>query len=310
MRTLATYKEILQKKGWYFCFNEVRKQIFRLRWLRSMSVVEADEEDKMYRYLKKYYRNTEHRTQNTENPYPGKIWICWLQGMENAPHIVKCCHESVKQNAGGREIIVLTEENIRKFVDFPEYIWHKYRKKRIPNAQFSDLLRINLLAQYGGIWIDASCFLTAPIPDYIFNAPVFLFKSFLSTSRGKASNWFIAAQPNNPILCQTRDMLYEYWRRENFLKHYFIFHLCFSIVVDANNENRLMWKKVPVFPNSNPHLLQFELFDKYNKERFEQITHFSFIHKLSFKFPPENFEREGTFYDVVIKNSFSSDFKQ
>jgi hypothetical protein len=160
------------------------------------------------------------------------------------------------------------------------------------------------LSQYGGVWADATCFFTAQIPDYISNAPVFCFKSFLSLWHAKASNWFIAAQPHNPIVCQTRDMLYRYWENENFLKHYFIFHLCFSIVVDADNENRLMWEDVPVFPNANPHLLQFELFDKYSKERFEQIKHLSFIHKLSFKFSQENFEKQGTFYDeLILKNN-------
>ncbi|MDR1678789.1 MAG: capsular polysaccharide synthesis protein [Prevotellaceae bacterium] len=301
MRTLETYKQILEKKGWYFCFNEARKQICRLRWLCSMSVVEADEEDKMYRYLKKYYKDTEQGTANSENPYPGKIWICWLQGMDNAPHIVQRCYESVQRYSRGKEIILITEENMQQYVDFPEYIWQKYRKKRISNTHLSDLLRISLLAQYGGIWIDASCLLTDKIPDFIINAPVFCFKTFLSVSRGKASSWFIAAQPHNSIICQTRDMLYEYWRRENFLKHYFLFHLSLAVVIDANEKNRLMWKNIPVFPNANPHLLQFELFDNYAQERFEQIKHLSFIHKLSFKFPSENFEIKDTFYDVVIK---------
>jgi mannosyltransferase OCH1-like enzyme len=300
MRSVSFYKQTLKKKGWYFCFNEVRKRIFRLRWLRNMNVVEAAEEDKMYRYLKKYYQP--HKPEiECRNLYPNKIWICWLQGMERAPHIVKRCYESVQQYADGREIVLITEKNIRQFVDFPDYIWEKYRKKRIPNAQMSDLLRISLLAQYGGIWIDATCFLTDKIPDFVTNAPVFLWKSFLSNSHCKSSNWFIAAQPYNLILCQIRNTLYEYWRCENFLKHYFIFHLCLSIVVDANCENRLMWKNMPTFPNSNPHLLQFELFDQYDKERFEQIKYFSFIHKLSYKFPQENFEKDGTFYDVVVK---------
>jgi hypothetical protein len=300
MRTLIEYKQILEKKGWYFCFNEVRKQIFRLRWVRNMNVVEADEEDKIFRYLKKYYHASTSLS-DRKNPYPDKIWICWLQGIENAPHIVKRCYESAQRHNGGREIIVITEKNIREFVDFPNYIWKKYHKKRIPNAQFSDLLRISLLAQYGGIWMDATCFLTDEIPDYVTNAPVFCFKSFLSASHGKASNWFIAAQSNNPIICQTRDMLFEYWRKESFLKHYFIFHLCFAIVVDANDENRRMWKNVPVFPNYNPQILAQELFEPYNEERFNQIRNFAFIHKLSFKFPQENFERKGTFYDIAVK---------
>jgi mannosyltransferase OCH1-like enzyme len=305
MKSIQTYRQILAKKGWYFCFNEMRKRIFRLHWLRSMNAIETVDEDRIYSYLKRKYGkkilNSPLPNLNSENPYPNKIWICWLQGMENAPQIVKRCYESVQKHSSGREIIVITDENIRQYVNFPEYIWKRRGKNGLSQTFLSDLLRISLLAQYGGIWIDASCFLTDAIPDYVANAPVFAFKTFLKAGKCKASNWFIAAQPANPIICQTRDMLYEYWRKERFLKHYFIFHLCFSIVCDSSERNKQMWKKVPVFPNANPHLLQFELFNEYNAERFEQIKHFSFIHKLSYKFTQEKFDQKRTIYDIEIK---------
>jgi hypothetical protein len=306
MRSIQTYRQILKKKGWYFCFNEVRKRLFRLRWCGSMNAIEAIEEDKMYRYLKRKYShiilNPQFSTLNSKNVFPDKIWICWFQGMENAPRLVKECYESVQRHSRGREIIVITDENIRQYVDFPEWIWKKTGKNGITKTHLSDLLRVSLLAQYGGIWIDATCFLTDNIPDYIANMPVFAFKSFFKESKCKASSWFITAQPRNPIMCQTRDMIYEYWRKERFLKHYFIFHLCFSIVCDMNEKNQQLWKKVPVFPNANPHVLQFELFDEYDTGRFEQIKHFSFIHKLSYKFSEEQFNMAGTFYDALINN--------
>jgi len=302
MRALRAYKQILKKKGWYVCCNEVRKRIFRLRWLRSLKVVEAAEEDKVFRCLKKYYKQQTTQSEVKENPYPNKIWICWLQGMENAPHIVKRCYLSIQKHSGSREIIVITENNMSQYVNFPEYIKKRILKKQISPTHISDLIRISLLAEYGGIWLDSTCYLTDNIPDYVTNEPVFMFKSFLFSLHIKASNWFMAAQPNNSIICQTRDMLYEYWRREKFLKHYFIFHLSLSIVVDANNQNRLLWKKMPVFPNTNPHLLQFELFDEYNKERLEQIKNLSFVHKLSYKFPLENFEKKNTFYDIIFNS--------
>lgn len=38
-------------------------------------------------------------------------------------------------------------------------------KGNISNTQFSDILRINLLARYGGYWIDATCLLTQSTPN-------------------------------------------------------------------------------------------------------------------------------------------------
>ena len=43
------------------------------------------------------------------------IWIMWYQGIENAPDIVKCCIESVKENCSGHEVIVLSEQNLSEF---------------------------------------------------------------------------------------------------------------------------------------------------------------------------------------------------
>ena len=36
------------------------------------------------------------------------IWICWWQGLENAPEIVKCCVESICHNAGNHQVTIRT----------------------------------------------------------------------------------------------------------------------------------------------------------------------------------------------------------
>ena len=46
----------------------------------------------------------------------------------------------------------------------------------ISNTHFSDLIRLNLLNQYGGTWIDSTCLQTEKIPDYIKNSNLFLYK--------------------------------------------------------------------------------------------------------------------------------------
>lgn len=49
----------------------------------------------------------------------GKIWTCWWQGLDQAPEIVKWCVESIKRNAGGREVIIITDENYERYVHIP-----------------------------------------------------------------------------------------------------------------------------------------------------------------------------------------------
>lgn len=78
------------------------------------------------------------------------IWIMWYQGIENAPDIVKCCIESVKENCSGHEVIVLSEQNLSEFVKLPDFIIEKFKKGYISRTHLSDMIRLNLLYLYGG----------------------------------------------------------------------------------------------------------------------------------------------------------------
>ena len=70
------------------------------------------------------------------------VWVCWLQGMENAPELVKVCYELLCKNINDREIVVLTNENLSQYVHLPEYIERKHEKDIIPDAAFTDMLRL------------------------------------------------------------------------------------------------------------------------------------------------------------------------
>ena len=75
-----------------------------------------------------------------------KIWFCWLQGMEDAPEVVKACYNSLALGewfrVNGYEVIVIDEKNWREYVKLPDYIIRRREKKQIPSAHFSDLLRL------------------------------------------------------------------------------------------------------------------------------------------------------------------------
>ena len=81
---------------------------------------------------------------------PRVIWICWFQGLENAPPVVKRCYESVKENLKCYTIHFLTAENMLEYADIPEGILQKWKKGIIGNAHLSDYLRSALLNKWGG----------------------------------------------------------------------------------------------------------------------------------------------------------------
>lgn len=308
MRSFRTYQEILLKRGIRYSFHEAWKKIQRFHFIRDNRILELQNEYSAYRHLRKYARALKHNTlANKElpppiNPYPDKIWVAWLQGEEQAPPLVKKCLASIRQHAAGREVVVITDDNMAQYVDFPEYILRKKAKGRISNTHFSDLLRIFLLAQYGGIWIDATVYLTAPIPEYILNAPLFCYKSPVAAGKIKASSWFIAAERRNDIIVSTKTLLEEYWKRKNYLQHYYLFHLLFAVAIDSSAELTRQWQAVPNFNSANPHVLQSELGMPYSSTRWEQIRSFAPMHKLTYKLSREVYERPDTFLQMILNS--------
>ena len=180
-----------------------------------------------HNYLKKifYYYVQELPNYNHTYIHHRKIFWCWLQGEENAPKLYRACLDSLRKNIKNYEIIIITKENIKKYVKFPPYILEKYKNNQISNTHFSDLLRLELLIKYSGTWIDASVLLTK-YDEVFFNGSLFFFQAF-NNKNIAGSNWFITSEKNNPILKSTRDLLYEYYRTNNNLYNYFIFHFFF-----------------------------------------------------------------------------------
>lgn len=256
----------------------------------------------VYTYLKskykkfvKNYKLPENLTQKNSD----YVWWCWFQGEENAPEIVKACLESVRRNFPGKKIIIITEKNMRDFVSFPDFIEKKYKHGIISRTSFSDLVRLELLIKYGGIWIDSTILCTAE-PSYIFNLPLFIFKTNEKNDPASAAQtWFISSQSNNPILILTRDLLYKYWQNHNYQIHYFIIYFFMKLAAEKFSDG---WKAVPFFSDVPPHILQRELFTNFSEERMAQIKRMSDIHKLTYKFKDKyDTEKDGTFYKKIIE---------
>ena len=110
-----------------------------------------------YEYLERYSSACEWSRTEWEPTGESKIfWTCWWQGVENAPLLVQKCIERMNRFSNGYEVRVVTEANVNDYIRLPEYIIQKHEQGIIPHAHFSDIVRLMLLREYGGIWIDST----------------------------------------------------------------------------------------------------------------------------------------------------------
>lgn len=103
----------------------------------------------------------------------GIIWTCWWQGEENAPLLVQKCLKSIRQNAGGHKVVVITFDNVHEHVKLSENIWKLAKSGKISLTHLSDVLRMKLLAEHGGMWLDSTMFYTIPLEEKLWDEPYF-----------------------------------------------------------------------------------------------------------------------------------------
>lgn len=229
------------------------------------------------------------------------IWFCWLQGLKNAPAIVKACYNSIKLNILDREITVIDAKNWKEYVALPKYICKKWKNGRIPAALFSDFLRLELLIKYGGTWIDSTvpCTGVNDNLNYNFlNADLFLFQY---TKQGSIpvsiSNWFITACTNNEVLVVLRDLLYAYWKDYDCTLDYYIFHLFFSMLSKEYPEEIMA---MPYGQSMNSLVLLHHWGEKFEQKKWDKLTSQVGFHKLAFRVDESVTENKGNYFNYIL----------
>jgi len=239
------------------------------------------------------------------------VWICWLQGREHAPELVKRCIASVEENAVGAKVVVLTDETIPQYLTLPEHIVQKYQQGRISKAPYSDIVRCSLLYQYGGIWMDATMFLTRPIPESLFarefsSLRFDLNKEDNALSQGFWTTYLLASHKHNSLVKYVRDVLYAYWLQDNELIEYFLTDYSFRHALEHYAEFRTLLLEQPVIGNNRFLIRQF-MNKKADGNGWAALRDDAVgIYKLSHK---ETYQTEDnqqpTLYAQILKGEFS-----
>ena len=258
---------------------------------------------KALEYFSKYsYILDNIKIAETSDKFTDKIWQLWLQGEENMPAIVKKCTNTVKIYHKNN-VILLTKENLKEYIQFPDYIEEKYKKGIITHANYSDLIRLTLLAKYGGCWVDSTIYLTDFIPEDILKSDFFAFKSLdsenlkfiktleqfkiFSNANNKVisfeSPYFLCAKAGNILINAVLQLFLEYWKHEDKLADYLMIDKMFVLAILCNDKCKQEFLKMPTYYLDNVLLLQRTLFEKYDATLFNNIKNLTPVHKLTHK---------------------------
>lgn len=241
------------------------------------------------------------------------VWICWFQGMENAPPIVQACYRSVcRVMEGERKVVVITRENYAEYAEFPRFIVERFEAGIISPALFSDLLRTELLIRHGGTWIDATVFLSGKVPEYILDSKLFMFRIAgydIILQATRMESWFLSACRNEKILLLAQKLLYLYLEKHKTPAEYLIWYDFMELAIERFPKE---WREVPPVVRGPCDLLQNMLFEPYRQDVWDILTANSSVHKLTYRFA-DNFrfsetevrkaiERKDTYYSHITGN--------
>jgi hypothetical protein len=216
------------------------------------------------------------------------IWQFWDNPAgKTTPKIVTASIESVKRFKGDFDHKLLDHSTIGNYSDLPGYVFDRLKNGKISYAHFSDLLRLNLLKNHGGIWMDATLYMTDFVPKYIIDRDFFVFLTGKLTHFPYSfmQNFFIRAQKGN-FLCEAwYKMCVEYWKHETRRIDYFQHQLMFRSLVLNHPIAQRLFNEMPHI--SEDDMLQFvdSLFTKFDANEWDRIKKTSFLQKTTYKIP-------------------------
>lgn len=213
------------------------------------------------------------------------IWFCWMQGKEQMPEVVKLCHDSICKHSNGHPVIFLDKNNYKDYVTIPAHILQLYHDGKLKQAHFADIMRVNLLAQNGGLWLDATILVSKDLPDNIFDFPFFSIKTgqyghFVSKCRWAV--FCLGGYEKCPIFSQVSQMFSEYLSKTDVFVDYFMFDQFIDLLYQDNELVKKMIDTVP-YNNGNTHSLMKLLTKEYDSAIFANINKDTYLFKLSWK---------------------------
>lgn len=242
--------------------------------------------------------NIDNEIVEKNNEFPKIIWTMWQQGEEQMPETVKASMKTIKDFAkrNSCDFHLLTNDNLEHFVTIPKDITEKYKKNELTAAHYSDIIRFSLLYQYGGIWMDATLFVSPYATVEMFEGdffslnhpPIHPDKMERTICDFKWSGYCLAGQKGKSYFKHIRDILIYYVRKYPIFLHYLMMDYFILSEYDSNHEFKRLVDGLPILAPAERVLFFREYADKlFDENEWKDVLKTTPIMKTTYKINKE-----------------------
>ncbi|WP_455224843.1 capsular polysaccharide synthesis protein [Granulicatella sp.] len=241
--------------------------------------------------------------------FPKMIWTMWQQGEANMPEVVKASTKTIKDFAkrNGCEFILLTDENLVDFIDIPTDIIEKYKRKELTAAHYSDIIRFSLLYQYGGIWMDATLFVSPYVSVEMFKGDFFslnhppIHADGMERAIGdfKWSSFFLAGKRGKSYFKHIRDLYIYFACKYPVFIHYLMLDYFILSEYELNDEFKALVNELPVLASAERvWFLRDHANDIFDENVWTEVLKTTPIMKTTYKINPEELIPQSYLYKL------------
>ena len=227
------------------------------------------------------------------------IWTVWFQGRSNAPDLVKKCFASWEYKNPSWTFYCLDASTIGRYIDIANMV--NLNEQVVTAASLSDIIRIMLLNEYGGVWVDATLYCNKPLDDWLDLSSHEGFFAFSRPAPDRLiSSWFLACNYNNLIIKRWAAKVYTYWSGRKQTNDYFWFHNIFLELCYEDPLINYMWHKVRRISADGPHSIQFKgIMYEPTKNAIYQIDWSIPVFKLTHRIDGDQYLPGSLIYDLL-----------
>jgi hypothetical protein len=163
---------------------------------------------------------------------------------------------SWERNNPGWKFRCLDGTSVGLYLPLKRYI--DLDRQSVTAASLSDIVRILLLREFGGVWVDATLLCNRPLDEWLPGVMDEGFFAFAAPAPDRPlSTWFLSASADSYLVSAWLRRTIEYWSKRAATNDYFWFHHLFRDICDTDVTAAKAWSRVPKVSADGPHALQF-----------------------------------------------------
>lgn len=202
------------------------------------------------------------------------IFMNWFQGWATAPEICNICKDSWAKNNPDWNLVLLDETNLDDYTNLRSIL----PNVRTNPANYSDILRIFLMKEHGGVWADATLFCNKPLSNWVTDSKdSFIFtRSDYSYTNKIICNWFVYSEEKSVLIDELYNRTIEYWEKNpvQMELNYFMHDIVWDMYRQHTPTRSIMdsWSHIECTTTTQPHGRGAHFFVPYEVHFNSEVT--------------------------------------